>query len=102
MKSFLIKYKYHFLIIVVGFFCLEALNFILQLDKQTIIYPDCSNYLESAQKMYLKFTGHYYRPMLMAFITGIPYLFGSSDTGIFEWSFVVNVFLLAGNFHYFI
>ena len=96
MKSFLIKYKYHFLIIVVGLFCLEALNFILQLDKQTIIYPDCSNYLESAQKMYLKFTGHYYRPMLMAFITGIPYLFGSSDTGIFEWSFVVNVFCWLG------
>ena len=96
MKSFLIKYKYHFLIIVLGLFCLEALNFILQLDKQTIIYPDCSNYLESAQKMYLKFTGHYYRPMLMAFITGIPYLFGSSDTGIFEWSFVVNVFCWLG------
>ena len=96
MKSFLIKYKYYFLIIVLGLFCLEALNFILQLDKQTIIYPDCSNYLESAQKMYLKFTGHYYRPMLMAFITGIPYLFGSSDAGIFEWSFVVNVFCWLG------
>ncbi|MES2411978.1 MAG: hypothetical protein V4535_11100 [Bacteroidota bacterium] len=46
--------------------------------------------------MYLKFTGHYYRPMLMAFITGIPYLFGSSDAGIFEWSFVVNVFCWLG------
>lgn len=96
MKSFLLKYKYHFLIIVVGFFCLEILNFILQLDKQTLIYPDCSNYLESAQKMYLKFTGHYYRPMLMAFITGIPFLFGSSDAGIFEWSFIINVFCWIG------
>ncbi|QBZ97829.1 glycosyltransferase family protein [Flavobacterium sangjuense] len=96
MKSFLLKYKYHFLIVVVGLCCLELLNFPLQLDKQTLIYPDCSNYLESAQKMYLKFTGHYYRPMLMAFITGIPYLFGSSDAGIFEWSFVVNVFCWLG------
>jgi len=66
------------------------------LDKQTLIYPDCSNYLESAQKMYHKFTGHYYRPMVMAFITGIPYLFGSSDAGIFRWSFVVNVFCWLG------
>ena len=79
-----------------GLCCLETLNFLLQLDKQTLIYPDCSNYLESAQKMYLKFTGHYYRPLLMAFITGIPYLFGSSDAGIFEWSFVVNVFCWLG------
>lgn len=94
--SLLKKYKYHFLIIFVGLCCLEVLNFLLQLDKQTLIYPDCSNYLESAQKMYLKFTGHYYRPMLMAFITGIPYLFGSSDAGIFQWSFVVNVFCWLG------
>jgi hypothetical protein len=92
MKSFLLKYKYHFLIIFVGLCCLEVLNFLLQLDKQTLIYGDCSNYLESAQKMYLKFTGHYYRPMLMAFITGIPYLFGSSDAGIFKWSLLVNIF----------
>jgi hypothetical protein len=94
--SFLKKYKHHFLIIFVGLCCLEVLNFLLQLDKQTLIYPDCSNYLESAQKMYLKFTGHYYRPMLMAFITGIPYLFGSSDAGIFKWCFVVNVLCWLG------
>jgi hypothetical protein len=96
MKSFLQKYKYYFLIIFLGLSCLELLNFLLQLDKQSLIYPDCSNYLESAQKMYQKFTGHYYRPMLMAFINGIPYLFGSSDAGIFEWSFAVNVFCWLG------
>ena len=96
MKSFLEKYKHHLLIICVGLCCLQTLNFLLQLDKQTLIYPDCSNYLESAQKMYLKFTGHYYRPMVMAFITGIPYLFGSSDAGIFQWSFVVNIFCWLG------
>jgi len=90
------KYRYHLGIILVGFVLLQTLNFLLQLDKQTLIYPDCSNYLESAQKMYLKFTGHYYRPMVMAFITGIPYLFGSSDAGVFQWSFVVNVFCWLG------
>ncbi|HNP31980.1 MAG TPA: hypothetical protein PKN96_01660 [Flavobacterium sp.] len=92
MNSFLKKYSYHLLIIIVGLLCLQTLNFLLELGKQTLIYPDCSNYLESAQKMYLKFTGHYYRPMLMAFITGLPYLFDSSDAGIFQWSFYVNVF----------
>ena len=96
MKSFFKKYKYHFLIIFVGLCCLEVLNFLLQLDKQMLIYPDCSNYLESAQKMYHKFTGHYYRPMVMAFITGVPYLFGSSDAGIFQWSLFVNIFCWLG------
>lgn len=94
--GFLKKYKYHFLIIFVGLCCLEILNFLLQLDRQTLVYPDSSNYLESAQKMYLKFTWHYYRPMGMALITGIPYLFGSSDAGIFKWSYVVNVFCWVG------
>lgn len=94
--GFFKKYKYHFLIIFVGLCCLETLNFLLQLDRQTLVYPDSSNYLESAQKMYYKFTGHYYRPIVMAFITGIPYLFGSSDAGIFKWSFVVNVFCWLG------
>lgn len=91
LSSFLKKYRYHLLIIIVGLCCLETLNFLLQLDKQTLVYPDCDNYLESAQKMYHKFTGHYYRPMVMAFITGIPYLFGSSDAGIFQWSLIVNI-----------
>lgn len=90
------KYRYHLLLIMVGFCWLAMLNFILQLDQQTLIYPDCDNYLESAQKMYLKFTGHYYRPMVMAFITGIPYLFGSSDAGIFQWSLWVNIFCWLG------
>jgi hypothetical protein len=93
---FLSKHKYHFFIIITGLFFLEILNFLLQLDKQTLIYPDCDNYLESAQKMYHKFTGHYYRPMVMAFITGIPYLFGSSDAGIFQWSLFVNIFCWLG------
>jgi len=96
MKAFLLKYKYHFFLVIVGLFCLQTLNFLLQLGKQTLVYPDCSNYLESAQKMYLKFTGHYYRPLLMAFITGLPYLFGSSDAAIFQWSFMVNVFCWIG------
>lgn len=96
MNTIFLKYKYHLLIIIVGLVCLEILNFLLQLDQQTLIYPDCDNYLESAQKMFHKFTGHYYRPMMMAFIIGIPYLFGSSDAGIFQWSLFINIFCWLG------
>lgn len=91
MLAFFHKYRYSLLIVLIGLLWLEVLNVLLQLDRQTLLYPDASNYLESAQKMYLKFTGHYYRPMVMAFITGLPYLFGSSDAGILQWSLLVNV-----------
>jgi len=90
------KYRYPLFLVLIGLLWLEVLNLLLQLDQQTLIYPDSSNYLESAQKMYLKFTGHYYRPMVMAFITGLPYLLGSSDAGIFQWSLIVNVFCWLG------
>jgi len=89
--TFIQKYRYSLLIVLIGLLWLEVLNVLLQLDRQTLLYPDASNYLESAQKMYLKFTGHYYRPMVMAFITGLPYLFGSSDAVILQWSLIVNV-----------
>jgi hypothetical protein len=94
--TFIQKYRYSLLIVLIGLLWLEVLNVLLQLDRQTLLYPDASNYLESAQKMYLKFTGHYYRPMVMAFITGLPYLFGSSDAGILQWSLIVNVMCWLG------
>ena len=96
MLAFFQKYRYSLLIVLIGLIWLEVLNVLLQLDRQTLLYPDASNYLESAQKMYLKFTGHYYRPMVMAFITGLPYLFGSSDAGILQWSLLVNVLCWLG------
>ena len=96
MLTFIQKYRYSLLLVLIGLLWLEVLNVLLQLDRQTLLYPDASNYLESAQKMYLKFTGHYYRPMVMAFITGLPYLFGSSDAGILQWSLIVNVLCWLG------
>jgi hypothetical protein len=96
LSGFIQKYRYSLLLVLIGLVWLEVLNRLLQLDQQTLFYPDSSNYLESAQKMYLKFTGHYYRPMMMAFITGLPYLFGSSDAGILQWSLLVNVICWLG------
>jgi hypothetical protein len=96
LTALLKRYRYQFLIVLIGLCCLGLFNLLLQLGKQTIVYPDSLNYLESAQYIYLKFKVHYYRPMLMAFITGLPYLFGSTDTGIFRWSVFVNVFCWIG------
>ena len=96
MIDFLRKYRFHFGILFIGIVCLLSISFLLQLNEQTLIYPDCSNYLESANKLFLNQTGHYYRPILMAFITGLPYVFGSSEAGILEWNFLVNVICWLG------
>jgi hypothetical protein len=97
IKRIAIKnYKYHFYILFIGVVVHLCISFLLQLYDQNIIYPDSTNYLESASKMFQKFTGHYYRPMLMAFINGLPYLFGSNDAGVYKWSFFVNLFCWLG------
>jgi hypothetical protein len=96
MNDFLCKYKFQLSIVFIGICVLEIFAFYLQLGEQTLIYPDCSNYLESANNLFIKHTGHYYRPILMAFITGLPYLFGSSEAAILDWSFFVNVFCWLG------
>ena len=72
------------------------MNFLLQLDSQNFIFSDSQNYQESAEMLFLNFKAHHFRPILMAFITGIPYLFGCSSSYIYQWSFFVNVFCWMG------
>jgi hypothetical protein len=97
MKELINKYKFTLSIILIGLLWHSINSFLLQLYDQNIIYPDSTNYLESSAKMFQKFTGHYYRPMLMAFINGLPYLFGSSDAAIYKWSFFVNLICWLGS-----
>jgi len=86
------KYKYHFLLIIIGLSVLTLVNGLVQLDVQRVIYPDSESYFEAAKNVYIYHIGHNYRPMVMAAINGIPYLFGCSDAYIYQFSFYVNVF----------
>jgi hypothetical protein len=61
------------------------------MSSQGIIYPDATGYHEAAKNLYVFLRGHNYRPILMAAITGFPYLFGSADAFIYEYSFYVNL-----------
>lgn len=92
MKSFLIKYKYQTLLLIVGIVVLALVNYVLQLNIQNHIYPDSESYYEAAKNVYIYHTGHNYRPIIMAAINGIPYLFGCSDAYIYQFSFYVNLF----------
>lgn len=92
MKQFLNTYKFHFFIIIIGLLWVALFDIVTQMSSQGIIYPDSNSYHESAKNLYVFYRGHNYRPILMAIINGLPYLFGSSDASIFVFSFYVNLF----------
>lgn len=90
--SFLKKYKLHFLILLLGVLWVFVFDYITQMRSQGVMHSDSFNYQEAAKNLYLSFSGHIYRPILMALITGIPYLFGGSDQSVFVFSFYTNLF----------
>ena len=97
MKSFLLKYKYHFLILLIALFWISLFDFITQMSSQGVMHSDSFNYQESAKNLYIFFRGHNYRPILMALINGIPYVFGGSDESIFAFGFYVNILSWIGS-----
>ena len=98
MKQILIKYYYHFLLILIGLIVISLFDFLTQMSGQGIIYPDSTGYHESAKNLYVFFRGHNYRPILMAVINGFPYLFGSSDVFIYHYSLYVNLICWLASF----
>ncbi len=92
MRTVFLKYKYHFFLILIGLSVITVINGLLHFNAQNIIYPDSESYYEAAKNVYIYHTGHNYRPIVMAAINGIPYLFGCSDAFIYEFSFYVNLF----------
>jgi hypothetical protein len=91
------QFRFPILLIVLGLLVLMALNLLLQLSAQTFIYPDSFSYFDAATDLFVKLRGHCYRPIGMAFISGLPYAFGAKGTAIFGWSFYVNVWCWLGS-----
>ena len=92
MKSFFLEYKYPFFIILIAIVWISVFDFVTQMSSQGVMHSDSYNYQESAKNLYIFFKGHIYRPILMAAITGIPYLFGTTDEEIFTFGFYINLF----------
>ncbi len=90
------KYRYYIFIILFSLTWILFLNNLLQLNKQTFIFADSDNYRESASFLYHNLKVHYFRPLFMSIITGIPYLFGSSDSQIYTFSIYINLFCWVG------
>ena len=91
MNEIVKKYKFQVLLLLISVILISILSFLLQLNRQTFVYPDSGNYLESINNLFLFQRGHPFRPLLMAFINGIPYLFAKNDQLIFKWSCFVNL-----------
>lgn len=91
MNEIVKKYKFQVLILLISVILISVLSLLLQLNLQTFVYPDSNNYLESIKNLFLFQRGHPFRPILMAFVNGIPYLFSNNDQLIFKWSCFINL-----------
>ena len=60
--------KYEIGIIAIGLLFLLALTHLLQLDVQSMVYPDSGSYYEAAENVYFYYRGHNLRPMVLAAI----------------------------------
>ncbi|CAM3353683.1 Glycosyltransferase RgtA/B/C/D-like domain-containing protein [Flavobacterium longum] len=92
MSAMLYRFRFPILLIAAAMGWLVVFAWLSQIDQQGIIYADSTSYVESARNFYVHLRGHNYRPILMAAINGLPYLFGFGDAAIYEFSFYVNVF----------
>jgi hypothetical protein len=91
------KYKYQIILVLVGIAWISFLNELMQIKQQDTICNDCDNYRESASYFYHDFKTHYFRPIGMAIISGLPYLLGGSDTAIYEFSLKMNILTWLGS-----
>ena len=66
MASIISRYQYHFLIMLIGLLWFGLINYLLQLNLQSGVYPDAENYKDAAEMIYHHFSFHFYRPVLIA------------------------------------
>lgn len=92
MSNLFFKYKWELALIASGMLLLGVADFFLQMSSQFYIFADSDNYLVAAKNLMVHHRGHDYRPILIAFVYGIPYLFGADDAFVFVFSFYVNLF----------
>lgn len=97
LKSFLRVYRFHLWLLLAALGWIAVFNALLQLDAQTFISFDARSYQQSAFNLYQSHIGHNYRPVLMAMINGIPYLFGADDASVYVFAIWVNLFCWLGS-----
>ena len=97
MNIFYIKFKFQIQLLIFATVWMIFLNFILQLNFQNTVYPDSEDYIIAAKNLFIFHRGHPNRTILMAFITGLPFLFSQNETIILNWSLITNLFCWLGS-----
>lgn len=88
----IIKYKPHLVLLFLASFWVVLLNYVLNLNQQSYIFPDSFTYIQAAEKWYLSGQSDATRPLLIAMINGTPLAFGYTKEALFSWSLAVNTF----------
>ncbi len=86
------KHRYPLVLVTISLVWLILFEAATQMARQGIVYPDSQSYIVSAENLYLHFRGHNFRPLLMAVLTGVPYLFNGDRADILNFNLAVNVF----------
>lgn len=97
LKKIVFQYKYEFLLLVLSLLLINSLSYLLQLNIQSIIYLDSGSYYESAENVYYYYRGHNLRPMVLALIHGIPFLFTNSPMEVYANTYYINLFCWIGS-----
>lgn len=85
--------RYEIAIILLAVLWLVFFEYATQMRLQGIIYPDSNSYRSAGENLYVFYRGDHYRPLLIAGIYGLPYLFGFGDSAVYELSFWLNILL---------
>lgn len=90
MPGFFTRFRYETVLVLSGMAVLLLLNGLLDVTGRPVFFPDSREYLDAARNLFVHHRGHQYRPLLMAFLSGIPYLFGGSDEAVRTWIVFLN------------
>lgn len=84
-------YKFQLILLLLSILWVGIVNYILNLNQQTYIFPDTISYIKAAEKFYYTGQSDATRPLLIAMINGFPLAFGCSKQLLFSWSLIINL-----------
>lgn len=91
------KVKSYLGIFLFALFLVFSINYLFGFTHQYLIYPDSESYYDAAHNVYVCYRGHHDRPIVLAALHGIPFLFKASPVFVYTtYTYVFNfVFFVA-------
>lgn len=93
MRDKIVRFKYQFILILVGILWIVFLNIFLQTFNQNYVYPDTESYIRASKEFFFLGQVDEIRPSIIAILTGLPLLFGFESNSLFLWNIILNITL---------